>query len=171
MIYKIDTCAGCGKQRPIVNRKHMMCNDCNYERIHGEKRKRTPIHSTSRIKPRSAKPKRVKTDNGIASERELFDYIWSTRPHTSEVSGKPLIAKPHSPEWFWYFSHLLSKGAYPSERLVVENILLKTKDEHWMWHNVARSELEKLPIWKPIFKRYDERKLNYYRRHNLRTEV
>lgn len=78
--------------------------------------------------------KRVKADQGgekspFKNQTELFEHIWNTRPHVSEVSGKPLPYKGH-PQWHWCFAHILSKGAYPSLRLEPENIILLTPDEH-----------------------------------------
>jgi hypothetical protein len=35
---KIEECCKCGNNRPIVNRKYMVCNECNYERRNGRKR-------------------------------------------------------------------------------------------------------------------------------------
>lgn len=65
----------------------------------------------------------------IKNQRELFDQIWSERPHLSEVSGKPLLYKGHS-LWHWQFAHVLSKGAYPSLKLDPENIMLMLPEEH-----------------------------------------
>jgi hypothetical protein len=38
MNLKIEECNGCGHEKPIVNRKHGMCTECNFERMHGESR-------------------------------------------------------------------------------------------------------------------------------------
>ena len=63
------------------------------------------------------------------NQKELFDHIWETRPHVSEISGKPLYPKSHS-LWHFQFLHVLSKGAYPSFKFREENIMLATPEEH-----------------------------------------
>ena len=70
-------------------------------------------------------------ESGITftNQIQLFEYIWETRPHVSEVSGNRLPYKGH-PQWHWCFAHILSKGAYPSTRLIPENIILLTPEEH-----------------------------------------
>ena len=63
------------------------------------------------------------------NQKELFDHIWGTRPHVSEISGKPLVGKNHM-MYHWQFAHILPKGAYPKYRLNPENIMLMTWEEH-----------------------------------------
>ena len=63
------------------------------------------------------------------NQKELFEYIWKTRPHVSEISGDPLYPKGHS-LWHWQFLHVLSKQAYPSFKLNPDNIMLATYGEH-----------------------------------------
>ena len=59
----------------------------------------------------------------------MFEWIWETRPHVSELSGKPLFPKGHF-QWAWQFMHVLSKGSHPSMKFDSDNILLGTPDEH-----------------------------------------
>lgn len=63
------------------------------------------------------------------NQSELFEYIWETRPHVSEISGKPLVPKGHM-MWHWQLAHVLPKGAYPKYRLNPDNIMLMTWEEH-----------------------------------------
>lgn len=63
------------------------------------------------------------------NQKELFDYIWETRPHVSELSGKPLLPKGHL-KWHWQFLHVLGKGTYPKYKLEPDNIILATQLEH-----------------------------------------
>lgn len=65
----------------------------------------------------------------MKSQKELFEYVWKTRGHVSEVSGKPLHPKGHS-QWHWQFAHILSKGAYPAFKLNPINIMLMLPEEH-----------------------------------------
>lgn len=92
----------------------------------------------------------------MGKELEMFKEIWRERPHYSEVSGEPLEA--FSPV---YFSHILSKGAYPEQRLNKENIILKTYDEHRIWESGDRELLRKLPMWKKVFETQDKLKTKY----------
>lgn len=108
-----------------------------------------------KIKPKpvySSIPKKPRKKTG---ELNLFLEIWSERPHKSQVSGTPLQFDVRC------FSHLLSKGAYPSLRLVKENIVLKTPQEH---HDYQFNEhkIKDLPEWKWVFEKKAELKLNYY---------
>ncbi len=57
---------------------------------------------------------------------DVFYKIWKKQPHLSEVSGNYLGMEPLSA----YFHHILPKSKYPELRLVEENIILLTLDEH-----------------------------------------
>jgi len=63
------------------------------------------------------------------NQRELFNHIWDTREHVSELSGQPLLPKGHL-QWHWQFMHVLPKGRYAHYRLNIENIVLGTVKEH-----------------------------------------
>lgn len=63
------------------------------------------------------------------SQKEMFDWIWENREHLSEISGAPLLEKPH-PLWHWQFMHVLSKQAYPRYKLNPDNIMLGLPIEH-----------------------------------------
>ena len=171
MQYQTERCSKCTLKRPIINRKYKLCNECNYERLHPEGRKtyelnRTEIkRNTTRIAPRSKRHKLDQSVQRFNNQTELFAYVWDTREHTSELSRERLDAEIGSEEWFWYFSHLLPKGQYTEVKLDPENIILKTQAEHWDWHNIPRSKLEKQEKWKPIFIRYDKARLDYNRRY------
>lgn len=65
----------------------------------------------------------------IKTQKELFKYVWETREHVSEISGKPLYAEGHY-QWHWQFAHVLSKGAYPKYKFNPDNIMLMLPDEH-----------------------------------------
>jgi hypothetical protein len=63
------------------------------------------------------------------TQKQMFEWIWETRPHVSELSGEPLLPKGHF-KWHWQFLHVLPKGSYPSMKLDPDNILLGLPDEH-----------------------------------------
>lgn len=63
------------------------------------------------------------------NQTELFNHIWETREHVSELSGEQLLHKGH-PQWHWQFLHILPKGSYPAFKLREDNIILGTIKEH-----------------------------------------
>ena len=63
------------------------------------------------------------------NQKEMFNYIWETRDHVSELTGKPLLPKGHF-KWHWQFIHVLPKGSYPAYKLKLENMLLGLPEEH-----------------------------------------
>ena len=65
----------------------------------------------------------------MRSQKELFEFVWATRDHVSEVSGKPLLPR-HDYRWHCQFAHILSKGQYPSFKLNPDNIMLMLPEEH-----------------------------------------
>ena len=88
------------------------------------------------------------------NQKELFEHIWETREHISELSGKPLLPKGHF-QFYWQFLHVLSKGAYPSYKLEEKNILLALPEEHEKQEEFAifiekRDELKSL-YYKEIY--------------------
>jgi hypothetical protein len=64
-----------------------------------------------------------------ALDQKFYEEIWKKRPHKSEVSGDPLPDKMER----WYMSHILPKGNYPRFRHEEVNVLLMTKEEHFIW--------------------------------------
>ena len=60
---------------------------------------------------------------------ELFNHVWDTRPHVSEVSGKPLLPRGHF-QWHFQFLHILPKGTFPHYKLNPDNIILALPEEH-----------------------------------------
>lgn len=60
--------------------------------------------------------------------QQVREYIWNTREHISELSGKPLLY-PNHPQWIWQFAHLLNRH-HTYYILNPDNTLLITVDEH-----------------------------------------
>ena len=120
-------CSKCGKNRIIVNKRHWLCQECNYIRLNGHAPGRTPIK-----KQRFNQKFAYCTKWGFTSEKDLFAHVWSERPHVSQVSGKPI----HDPAPFT-FAHVLAKGInkYPHLRFCPWNIWLMTMQEHHLWDN------------------------------------
>lgn len=103
-------------------------------------------------------PKGFNKNRKPTGEMAVFEEIWSIRPHVSQISGEDLgdILDVS------YFSHILPKGQnkYPHYKLDPRNIILKTKDEHYMWEH-CKSALLDLPEWKWIFDLENELKEEY----------
>lgn len=83
----------------------------------------------------------------------MFEHIWNTREHISELSGLPLLNRQH-PQWHWQFGHILSKGTYPKWKFNPKNIILCLPDEH------ARQE-----EFPKFIERRDELKREYYKEY------
>lgn len=58
MQLKIENCNGCQCDKPIVNRRHMLCNECNRKRLHPDtesfeiKRQKQRIALVNKYKPK-----------------------------------------------------------------------------------------------------------------------
>jgi hypothetical protein len=81
------------------------------------------------------------------NQKEMFEYIWDTSPHVSEISRKQLLPKGHF-QWHWQFLHVLPKGSYPKYKYESDNIILATVQEHehqneYDYFNEKRDELRK----------------------------
>jgi hypothetical protein len=63
------------------------------------------------------------------NQKELFNHIWETRPHISDLTDEQLLPKGH---YLWYnqFLHVLGKGTYKHYKLNPDNIMLALPDEH-----------------------------------------
>lgn len=89
----------------------------------------------------------------FTSQIRMFEHIWNTREHISELSGLPLLNKQH-PQWHWMFAHILPKGTYPHYKFNPDNIILCLPDEH------ARQE-----EFPKFIERRDELKRKYYKEY------
>lgn len=162
----------------------MLCNGCNYIRLNGESQQEAQLRKSKdrqndgrRLSTRAnANNSRPKWNGKISASRTpiartpikkkfrkptgelaLFQIIWEERPHISEISGQSLGEFN-----IRYFSHILTKGAYPSYRLNPENIKMVTPDEHDTWEFGDRAVLRTLPKWDWVFERADRLKYLYY---------
>ncbi len=80
------------------------------------------------------------------------------KEHKSFISGEP-IHEFHVRN----FAHILPKGQnkYPLFKLYEKNIVLIDYEEHYLWDNGLRSELERLPEWNKMFELESELKEEY----------
>lgn len=90
------------------------------------------------------------------TKKELYEYVWSTRPHESEIDGEPLLPKNH-PQWAWQMAHIVPHGSYPAYKFKPENIILMTVKQH--------EHQESLPEFK---RRFEEMKQKYYQDPNIK---
>jgi hypothetical protein len=124
-------CYKCGSKY-IVNKKYMLCSDCNYLRIHGKTRfevarekekskpnkvytlKRTPLKSKkTRIKSR---PETVeKRRELLKKDREWYYSFFISRPHECEECGHWLPDEFEDENgrinFIGQYSHIVPKGA------------------------------------------------------------
>lgn len=91
--------------------------------------------------------------NGVEFKNQLqmFNYIWDTRDHVSEISGKPLLNRNNF-KWHFQFAHVLSKGQYTKYKLNPNNIMLMLPEEH-----------EKQETFPKFIEKRDELKRKYYK--------
>jgi len=93
------------------------CRNHQYLRVD----KSVPTLRKSAVRP-VMKPQAYPKPTG---EAVLFNTIWNTRPHKSQLSGKPIHeARPGN------FAHIVAKGKRPDLRLFENNIILLTIEEH-----------------------------------------
>ena len=63
------------------------------------------------------------------SLKPMFEYVWETREHRSEITGEPLLPKGHF-KWHFQMMHLLSKNTYPHYKFESDCIILGLPEEH-----------------------------------------
>lgn len=132
---KFYTCTDCGQIKYIVNRTKILCDDCNFKRLHDGK-SRAEVALAKAKESAAKKPKRVSAPRKSkpTGERELFAEIWAERPHVCTHCGKELP----EPMLSFYFSHIKSKGAFPELRLEKSNIELTCVKCHQEWEFGSR---------------------------------
>lgn len=128
---EINICKRCSKLRPIVNRTHFICDDCNQIRLHGKTRVQRQLDKSS-IKRVNRKRMRVKPRKSTG-EAELFKEIWSEREHICHNCRIPLGDEMKT----FFFMHMKSKGAHGKLRLVKSNIELGCYDCHTAYDRIG----------------------------------
>lgn len=73
-------------------------------------------------------------------EAAVFAQIWKERPHKSQISGKEIKEATAT-----NFLHVLpkAKNKYPEFKLLKQNIVLGTKEEHFIWDNARHKAVGK----------------------------
>lgn len=96
------------------------------------------------------------------NQSQLFEYIWDTVEHVSQVSGKPLFEPGHI-QWHWQFSHILPKGLYAKYKLNPDNIVLMLPEEHQLWQFFP-GRARKNPLFDWVFEKFDKLKREYLKK-------
>jgi hypothetical protein len=143
---------GCGDLGIIMTNSRKLCQECES--------KRKPKKA---IKQVSSK-KRDRIDSG-ESEMPFFTAIWATRPHRCTVC-KEALGDELKPS---FFSHILSKGAFPAFRLLDINVVIKCEVCHHEYGTIAQSTLlnENYEKWYKIFELKEELIEKYYARERF----
>jgi hypothetical protein len=93
-------------------------------------------------------------------EAQVFKMIWNERPHKSQISGAPI--KEATPT---NFLHVLPKAQnkYPEFKLLKQNIILGTAEEHHIWDNARHLAVGKQ--WAKMFELEETLKNKYKELH------
>ena len=108
-IYGYNLCVPCFRE---LNKKRF------YARVEEYKKKKNVAPVRKKRKP--------------SGEGDLFNKIWTSREHMSELSGRTLPPKGN-PYWVNCFAHLLPKGTYPELKFKFENVMLLHPEEHRLY--------------------------------------
>lgn len=102
------------------------------------------------------------------NQRDLFNHLWETKEHKSEISGKPLYGKEEGAIWYHQFSHTLNKGRYPGYKCKAFNIVMMLPNEHNFYEHFV-DEDRQTPMykmyrdkWEALFELREQLKSQYY---------
>jgi hypothetical protein len=139
----------CNRTNVPIMVKDGFCNRCHHERKQAKRKLAGKNPSKSFQSYSKHKP---------SGELALFKTLLEVRGAKSQISGEKLVG--FDIRWF---SHILSKGAYPSFKLFDKNIVLKTPREHELWET-QRHKLKNLPEWQWVFNLEQELKELYHKK-------
>lgn len=142
MIIKKKICIECQELEYIFSRK--MCKKCSVKNPKPKSKLKEPI------KKPLYKP---------TGELALFQSIWETKPHVCTVCNEKLHTFNVG-----FFSHILSKGAFPKFRLFAENIVVKCLNCHHLYETKTNKDLLNINYqqWFPIINLHDKLIEKYY---------
>jgi hypothetical protein len=83
---------------------------------------------------------------GFVNQQQMFDFVWSTRPHVCMFTGLDLDLVPKY-QYTWMFMHILRKGKYPLWKYNPDNIVLGHPNFHLAADNFTEEERIKHPNW------------------------
>ena len=155
---------GCGKLKYIFS--NGICHDCVPKKPLNREGSNSTV-SKDKLK-NSTTPADSKEKRGVrkvSGEKVLFDLLFEERAKVSQVSGKPLISDKNHFQFYWQFSHILTKGAYPKYRGLKENIKLVTPEEHDLWEH-HKDKIKDDPKWQWVFDKAEQLKSKYHEKSN-----
>lgn len=115
-------CSNCHSQYPIQYGRCPSCRQWDTMSI-----------KASKNADKKPEPKVKNSNFGFTRQLDMFEYIWNTTVHKSQISGRDLSmykkGKDISPFWYSCFQHILPKGRFAKFKLYSNNICLVHPDE------------------------------------------
>jgi len=148
----MEECSKCGKPRFIVNRKRMLCDDCNYFRMHGMTRLDAFKHKESQkqyklpVKKKTAVKTNVKRSETLLKDRETYRKVFSSKPNECEECGTQLpdIFEDEKGSMIYVvqYSHILGKAAWGEYRHEYWNFQRLCFGCHQIWEFGDRKKMK-----------------------------
>lgn len=152
----------------IENRTHWLCHNCNYFRLHGKtlleaqkqkqqkqpkkiyKLKKYPVKKAKKAFKKNPGKRSEKEEEILKLDRELYFYIFTTKPHRCEECGISLpdifVNEDNYIVTIAQYSHILTKNAFPEYRHNKLNMNRLCPIHHTQWEFGDR---EIMKIYKP----------------------
>lgn len=128
----------------------MVCKECSYLNKSSGKCELCGHQMSEEI----VKEKKAKNNKYAKDDKNFFEKIWMERDRVCQVCSESL-GDTYNPV---FFSHILTKGAYPGFRLYDKNIVLKCFGCHQGWEFSDRKD----PKFDECKKLAEELKQEYY---------
>lgn len=158
MKQKTGTCIECNRPNRSINSKGL-CSMCVYKKNHGGKSQVEILVEKQRLKIRKPfkvngriKQERLERRREIhRMDRELYKYIFDTRPHECEECGRTLpsifsivdeVSGISSIVCIEQYSHIMTKGAFPEFRHHKKNINRLCREHHDQWEFGDRQNMK-----------------------------
>lgn len=138
----------------IVNRKHMLCDDCNYFRMYGMTRfnafKQKNTQKQYKLSGKKQKP--VRTNNKrletLSKDREVYYKVFLSKPNVCEECGTELPDifedENNNIVYIVQYSHILGKKAWPEFRHDERNFNRLCFNCHRRWEDGTERESMKI---------------------------
>lgn len=159
----MEKCKGCERQSYIVNRKRMLCDECNHVRLHGESKQQTQAKQTQKYQEKyQAKQLNKPIVTKVYEFKPKKNYVirQSTKKEEIQKSLLSLVKKRVRKEaidsdtyYCWGCgdgsqnldcSHILSVKQRKDLELEQENINLFCRDCHNIWEHESIVKKKKL---------------------------
>lgn len=147
-----EICKGCNEHKFIVNRKYMLCDDCNYFRMYGMTRldafKQKKSQNQYKLSPKRNKSVRTsnKRSDILLKDRETYYKVFLSKPNVCEECGVELpdmfVDDDENIVYIAQYSHILSKGAWPEFRHDERNFNRLCFNCHRRWEDGDRENMK-----------------------------